>query len=324
MKLVINKIHIVPCGAIAFFVYAFFLPPSFLHIANAATESVIVLNTRTIPRSTQILDGFKSACGRGIRIKSYDMKGKVSVGERIIAKINKRYDSKPPKAIVTLGLPATQLAKKRFKNIPIFFSMINNPKDIGISVNTTVSGICSNVPAKALFEKLREICPGATSIGIIYNPAHTGGIIKEAEQAAHELGMKMVSAKVFSSRDVTGALQMILGKVQALLLVKDKTVINEDTVDYVLSTTLENKIPTIAYSDYLVKLGFLFAYTPDYFSIGRQVGEIICSNPIEKLDRVPSILFPEVLKFSINLNTAKQIGLTIPPDVMVSADDIYK
>lgn len=279
--------------------------------------------TRDIPRSKQILSGFKSVCGRSVKIKKYDMNGKLSVGEKIIKIIKKRIDTNPPRAIFTIGMPATKLAKERIKNIPIFFSMVNNPQDLGF-IGNTVSGICSDVPIQFLLDKLKAIDTKIKSIGIVYNPENTGEIIKEAEEAAKLMGLKMVEYKVFSEKDVTGALKEISEKGNALLLIRDKTVINKKTVDDVILSTLENKVSTVAYSEYLVKLGFLFSLTPDYFSLGKQIGNIICMNQTGKFKTLPSIIFPEVLKFSLNLKTAKQIGLAIPPDILATVDDIYK
>ncbi len=303
--------------------FFFFLLPLYFNVHAASSEEIIVLMTREIPRSKQILSGFKSVCRRSVKIKKYDMQGKLSTGEKIIKKIKKRIDTNHSRAILTIGMPATKLAKERIKNVPIFFIMVNNPRDLGYTGNT-VSGVCSNVPIQFLLDKLKAIDTSVKSIGIVYSPENTREIIKEAEEATKLMGLKLVEYKVFSKKNVIGALKEILEKTNALLLIRDNMVINKETVDYIISSSLENRIPTIAYSDYLVKLGFLFALTPDYFSLGKQMGNIICMNHTGKLITIPSTVIPEVLKFSLNLKTAKQIGLSIPPDILSTADDIYK
>lgn len=123
---------------------------------------------------------------------------------------------------------------------------------------------------------------------------------------------------------VRSAVRKIIEKVNALLLINDSTVVNKDTVEYIIKTTLENKIPTVAYNDYLVKVGCLFSLAPDYFSVGEQARNIVCKSREDRLRTQPSIIFPEVFKLSINLKTAKHIGINIPPKIIASADEIYK
>lgn len=288
----------------------------------AYSEDVIVIKTRSIPNSKLILDGFKSVCGNSISIKEYDMQGKLREGKRIIKIIKKSLKSSSPKIIFTIGAPATRLTQEAITEVPILFSMVGNPEKKGLFGNN-ISGISSDVPIKLQLDKLKTIIPGVESIGVIYNPKNTDNIIEEAKQAASDTGLKLIMYKVSSQKEVPRSVRSIIAEVSALLIITDSTVINKNSFKYIITITLENKIPTITYTDYLVKAGFLFSLTPDYLSIGKQAGNIVCKLQENELKTQLSIVSPENLHLSINLKTAKRIGLNISPDILNSAI-IYK
>ncbi len=321
MKLLFKRRNSVSLSTV--FIY-FTLPfiTLFLQVQAGYTEDVIVVKTRSVPGGEQILDGFKSVCDSGISIKEYDMKGRLNEGERIIKEIKESIKLNPPKVVLTIGAPATKLAQEAIKEIPILFSMVVNPHKKGFSGNN-ISGITSDVPIRLQLDKLKTIVPAVESIGIIYNPKNTNNIIEEAKQVTSDMGLKLVMYKVSSQKEVPRAIRDIIQEVNALLIITDSTVVNKHSFKYIITTTLENKIPTVTYTDYLVKAGFLFSLTPDYFSMGKQAGNIVCKFQKDKPKTQPLIESPQVLKLAINLKTAKRIGLSISPDVLNSAI-IYK
>jgi len=296
---------------------------SLLQITTVYSEEVIVFNTLDSHFGKPILDGFKSVCGSSISIKEYNMRGRSSEGKQIIKEIKKRININPPKVILTLGTPATKLAQEAITEIPILFSMVVNPEKYGIS-GKNIRGITSNVPIKSQLVKLKKIVSKLKRIGVLYNPRQSSNIIEEVKQATSDMGLELITLKVSSPKKVQSSVRKIIEKVNALLLINDSTVVNKDTVEYIIETTLENKIPTVVYNDYLVKDGCLFSLAPDYFSVGEQAGNIVCKSREDKLRTPPSIIFPEVFKLSINLKTAKHIGLNIPPNIIASAEEIYR
>jgi putative tryptophan/tyrosine transport system substrate-binding protein len=306
-------------------VFIYFILPFmtlFLQARMGSAQDVIVVKTQSVPDGEQILDGFKSVCDNSISIKEYNMRGRLDEGERIIKEIKENIKLNPPKVILTIGAPATRLAQEAIKEIHIFFSMVANPYKKGFSGNN-ISGITSDVPVKLQLEKLQTIVPAVESVGVIYNPRNSNNIIEEAEQVASDMGLKLVMYKVSSQKEVPHAIRNIIEEVSALLIITDSTVVNKNSFKYIITTTLENRIPTMTYTDYLVKAGFLFSLTPDYFSIGKQAGHIVCK-PGEDISKMqPIIESPEVLNLAINLKTAKRIGLNISPNILNSAI-IYK
>lgn len=301
---------------LSFAALLFYAPSSY-------SEEIIVFKTSSIPIIDQILDGFKKVCGNGINITEKDMKGDFSKGRKIMKKIKKSMKSNPPKVILTISDPATKIAQEAISEIPILFTMIINPAKKGF-VGDNISGISMDVPVSLQLKKLKTIIPTVKRIGIIYDPKNSDNIIKEAEQAASAMGLELVLQKVSSPKKVPSAVRSIIKKVDAIMLISDKTVVNRDSFKFIITTTLEEKVPTLVYSEFLVKAGLLLSLTPDYFSIGKQAGNIICRSGKISPKMNPSIISPEVLRLAINLKTAKRIGLNIPSDITKSADKVFK
>ena len=299
-----------------------FLAPSLL-LPAGYSQDIIVVKTLSLPDGEQILNGFKSICDNNLSIKEYDMKGKLNVGKSVIGKIKKSIRSKnPPKAILTIGGPATMLVQEAITEIPILFCMVTNPKKKGFSGNN-IRGITSDVPINVQIDKLKAIVPGVKSIGVIYNPKNTDNIIQEVEQVASEIGLNSILYEVSSQKEVPSAIRNVIKKVDALLIITDSTVVNKNSFEYIITTTLENKIPTISYTDYLVKAGLLASLTPDYFSIGEQAGNVVCKLQENESNTLTSIISPKKLNLAINLKTANRIGLKISPNILDSAK-VYK
>jgi len=321
MKILINRKNSISLTTVFIFFTLFLLTLSF-QLPAGYTEDIIVVKTRSIPSGEQILDGFKSICGSSISIKEYDMQGKLKKGKRIIKEIKESIKLKPPKMVLTIGGPATKLAQEALTEIPILFSMVVNPQKKGFSGNN-ISGITSDVPIKLQLEKLKAIVPGVKSIGVIYNPKNTDNIIQEVEQAASNMGFELVLYKVSSEKKVPLAIRNIIKEVNALLIITDRTVVNKNSFKYIVTTTLENKIPTMVYTDYLVKAGLLVSLTPDYFSIGEQAGNVVCNLQKSESNKQLSVISPQKINLTINLKTAKRLGLNISQNILASAK-IYK
>lgn len=321
MKILINRENSISLTTVFIYFTLFLLTLSF-QLPAGYTEDIIVVKTRSIPNGEQILEGFKNICDSSINIKEYDMQGKLKEGKRIIKRIKESIKLKQPKVVLTIGGPATKLIKESIKEIPVLFSMVVNPQKKGFTGNN-ISGITSDVPIKLQLEKLKEIVPGMKSIGVIYDPKNTDNIIEEAKLATHDVGLKFVVYKVSSQKEVPRALRSIIEEVNALLIITDSTVVSKNSFKYLITTTLENKIPTMVYTDYLVKAGFLVSLTPDYFSIGEQAGYVVCNLQESESNKQLSIISPQKTNLTINLKTAKRLGLNISQNILATAK-VYK
>ena len=148
-------------------------------------------------------------------------------------------------------------------------------------------------------------------MGVIYDPSKTGNIIAKAEKKVVDAGMNLVKYEIDSSKEVSEAIENIIGKIDALWLLPDSTVVTKKSFGFIKSTTLENKIPLLCTSDVFVKAGALAAVFSDYKCVGIQAAQL--SERILEPSSPDSlgIVNPDSFKLAINTDTAKKLGLNL-------------
>ncbi|MDX8400088.1 MAG: ABC transporter substrate binding protein, partial [Gallionellaceae bacterium] len=168
------------------------------------------------------------------------------------------------------------------------------------------------------------IMPKMNTIGMIYDPTRSQAMIQKAQLAARKLGLKLVTKSVPSQKAVPEAVRQLLGKIDALMIIPDRTVVTPESFKYFLLTTLENKIPFLSPSEIFVERGALASLTPDFTDIGKQSCELAKSLISGKLN--PSkigALPPKKVDLFINSKTANIIKLSIPAAILKSAKTVY-
>jgi putative ABC transport system substrate-binding protein len=119
------------------------------------------------------------------------------------------------------------------------------------------------------------------------------------------------------------ALRAIIPKIQALWLVPDSTVLTEDSLKFVMDTTLDSNVPVVGFSSELVRSGALVGLSVRYEDVGRQAGAL-ARKILSEQGRPVTITFPpERLRLALNLKTARFLGIVIPPEVVSHADEVY-
>ncbi len=201
------------------------------------------------------------------------------------------------------------------KNIPKKYDLVGN----------NIAGITLNIPVDAQFKAYKTLVPGLKTIGVIYDANNSGELIREANAVAKKLGVELVAVSVQSQKEVPEALRGMLGKVDAVWMVPDETVVTTDSFKYFLLTTLENGVPFFAASDIFVEAGALAALTPDYTDVGRQGCQLAMGFTDGQVTLAEAgARPPRKVNLSLNLKTARKIGLAIPTSVIESAKLVYR
>lgn len=287
--------------------------PSLLY----ATEIAIV-RSRDLPAFDQVLESFDRACD--IRTENYNLDGKEDRADDIVAAIRKS------DATLTLavGLLAANELRARMPDMPMLYCMVSNPHRYGLTGKNVV-GISLDVPGARQFELYRTVVPGLRRVGVIFDPEKSGALVEEAAAAAEALGITLVSTPVSSHKRVPGAFRGMLGRIDALWMVPDDTVITMDSFRFLLVTSLENKLPLMAVTDIFVKFGALATIVPDPSEVGRQICEIVRGIERGDLDIADvDVLPPAQAHLVLNSKTAKKIGLEVSKEVLDAASKVYE
>jgi|GEM_PF-644437 len=241
-----------------------------------------------------------------IPVEEFDMKGDKDRGQKIFEILN----SKRPSAIITIGPEASLLAKKLVKDIPVIFCMVPDHSKYGLSGNN-ITGVSLLLPLKTQLTILKSIAPNIRNVGVIYNPKLSKNTFNDLNKKAVELGLVLVPVLVDEVEEVVSSIQAFQGKVDAIFLFPDPTVVSSvDVVKEIIKFAFEKKISLFGIGEEMVKEGALISINPEYTAIGQQVARI--AQDIIKQNLKPGLIpvaDPESVSIALNITTAKRIGV---------------
>jgi putative ABC transport system substrate-binding protein len=174
-------------------------------------------------------------------------------------------------------------------------------------------------------ELLKETMPKLSRLGTIWNTANPGNtpLLRDTEVAARQLGLELQSVGIRSADDLEGAFAtMVKSKAGALNVLSDSFMANNRTL--ITGLALKNRLPSMYPNDVYAQAGGLMAYGPSLVYSFRRAAYYV--DKILKGAKPADLPVEQPQKFElvINLKTAKQIGLTIPPNVLARADKVIK
>jgi putative ABC transport system substrate-binding protein len=284
--------------------------------AGAYNPVILVIKSKEIPQYTTALVGFTKALkSKNIipRIIEYDL-----VNAETIGGILKTVRKEKPELVFTLGTIATCFAKNEIKDRPIIFAMVLDPASSNLSAsNGNIAGVALDIPVRIQFAHLEALSPPPRRIGVLYNPAETGGVITEAVEVARDLQVELIAKPVYNGSEVPAALEdLSRNGIDCLWSVSDSTVFNSfRSVQYIILYALHRRIPFMGISSSFVRSGALLALSCDPEDNGAQAGElaarVLCGENVAKL----GIEIPRKPFFSFNRPVAQQIGVSLSPDI---------
>jgi putative ABC transport system substrate-binding protein len=234
--------------------------------------------------------------------------------------------------IVTAGTPASLAVKKATTTTPLVMIAVGDPVGTGLVASlahpggniTGLTSIASDLEGKRL-ELLREVVPKVSHIAVIWNPISPFQIISEKEMldAARALQIKVLSLGVKGEDDLPNAFAAIVKeRPGALFVLADRLFLHYRT--RLMEIALKHRLPGVHAYVELVEAGGLMSYGPNYAEMHRRAAYFVdkilrgtkpADLPVEQ---------PKKFELVINLKTAKQIGITIPANVLARADRVIK
>src|SRR5262249_53727361 len=174
-------------------------------------------------------------------------------------------------------------------------------------------------------ELLKEVQPNVTRVGVLRNPANPAQepIWKEIQAAAQQLRLQLQSLEVRSSNDLDSAFEAALRERSQALITSPEPLINAH-MKRIVDFATKNRLPAMYAGPEAVDAGGLMSYAPHYADHYRRAATYV--DKILKGAKPADLPVEQPIKFEfiISLNAAKQIGLTIPPNVLARADKVIK
>ena len=229
--------------------------------------------------------------------------------------------------------PTIPIAKQATKTIPIVMVINQDPVATGLVDNlarpggniTGISRLTRELSGKRL-ELLTEVLPGIARVGILWDVTAEGPNIsfKEYQAAARALKIQLQSLEVRGpDPDLAGAFQStVKGRASALITIGN-ALLNRRRKQ-IANLAIKHRLPSMYESSQWIESGGLISYSSNNAESYKRAAWMV--DKILKGTKAADIPVEQPTKFEliINLKAAKQIGLTIPPNVLVRADRVIK
>jgi putative ABC transport system substrate-binding protein len=234
--------------------------------------------------------------------------------------------------LVTPGTPAAIAAKNATRTIPIVFFRVSDPVPLGLvdslsrpGGNVTGFTEISEVLAGKRLELLKETVPKLSRVAVLWNPQNPGNAQqwKESQLPARELGLQLHSMEVSSADKYEGAFkEAVKARSGALAVAQDA--LAGSNLKLIADLAIKHRLPASYPRGEFVDNGGLMSYGPDPDESFKRVASMI--DKIFKGAKPADLPVEQPTKFElvINLKTAKQIGLTIPPEVLARANRLIR
>lgn len=278
----------------------------------SADPAIAVLKSNEISAYNDSFEGLRDVLG-DVEVHEYVLEGEKGKGEGVVEEMLQVQ----PKVVVSIGAKAGELCAKKIDTVPHVFTMVIDPENHGLMKKNT-TGVLMEVSPESQFALVRSVFPSIKKVGVIFDPAKTGKLIQDGRKGAGKSGFTLVAREIHSRGEVAGSVNTILDKIEAFWLVPDTTVASDESVEYLVTRTLEKKIPLIVFSEEYVKAGAFMAIFLDYIEIGREAGKLV-KRIIkgEKPENIPPVR--PMGDAAFNLSAAKTLGLIIPDAVQKRA-----
>ena len=238
-----------------------------------------------------------------------------------------------PDLVIAAGPQAAVALKSATATIPIVFVAVADPVGLGLVQSLSrpggnITGLATLVPGDFIakrIEILRELVPGASKIALLVNPGnpmHRLILAEEIPRTARNLGVALPIVEATTAEELDTAFASAAAQhADAIIVFGDALTIRQ--APRVVALAAKHHLPAI----YLFRQfanGGLIVYGPDIPDLFRRAGGYV--DKILKGTKPSDLPVEQPTKFElvINMKTAKALGLTVPPSLLVRADEVIE
>jgi putative tryptophan/tyrosine transport system substrate-binding protein len=304
--------------------------------ARAATGDVGFLGTASAGPFAHLVAGLRRGLqetgfveGRNVAIEYRWAEGQYERVPALAADLVRRQVA----VIVTVGGETSAAAAMvATATIPIVFNVGTDPVKLGLVTSLARPGGNAtgvNIFTTELVEKrlglLHDLVPAATTVAVLSNPNFAAAVanVRESEAAARAIGKEVVIFNASSDAEIeTAFVNIVQARSGALLVLADPFFNSRRGL--IVALTARHAIPAIYEWREFAEAGGLISYGTSLVEAYRQLG--IYAGRILKGEKPADLPIVQLSKFEliINLNTARALGLAIPPGVLAIADEVIE
>jgi len=231
--------------------------------------------------------------------------------------------------IVPISTPSAQAAVAATKDIPIVFTAVTDPLAAQLVPSLAkpggnVTGISDMSPMADHVALIKEITPNVKTLGVLFNPgeANSVSLVNRLKEVAAPAGIAIVEAAATKSADVQAAARGLVGKVDAMYVPTDNTVVS--ALEAAIAVAEENKIPFYAGDTDSVKRGALASIGFNYYDVGVETGKVVARILKGEKPGDIDVTFASGSDLYVNKAAAAKMGVTIPDAVIARANTVIE
>ena len=236
-------------------------------------------------------------------------------------------------AIVATGdVVSARAAKEASASIPVVFTIGGDPVRFGLveSFNRPgghVTGImfAPNLLGAKRAQLLRDLVPTVTRIALLMNPdnANAANERSEMQDGAAKLGLQTVPVNARNAAEIDAAFsELVRAKADSLIAATDPVIL--DRREQIATLAARHALPSVSFTRQFAVAGGLMSYGPNigwmYRQAGGYIGQILKGAKPAEMPVMQSTHF----EFVLNLNTARRLGLKVPPTFLAAVDEVIQ
>jgi len=215
--------------------------------------------------------------------------------------------------------------------IPIVFPLAPDPVGGGLVAslarpggNITGLSIQATDLASKRLELLREVVPSLRRLAIMFDAGYSQAVLEvgEVQALARKLGLEAAPLGIRRAEDIAPAFEALKGTADALYVVLNALINANQT--RIIALSMGARLPTMFGAREYVQVGALMSYGPDFPELFRHAADIVAKILHGAKPADIPVEQPTKFELVLNLNTAKAIRLTIPPNLLAIADEVIE
>ncbi|MCW2236320.1 ABC transporter substrate-binding protein [Azospirillum canadense] len=299
-------------------------------VAQAQTKTVAITAIVEHPALDATRDGVVDALkaagftpGQNLKVDYQSAQGNPATA----AQIARQFVGARPDVIVPISTPSAQAVAASTRDIPVVFTAVTDPVGAQLVKSMdkpggNITGVSDMAPVGEHVALIREIVPSVKRVGVLYNPGEPNSVslVKALKEEAAKAGLIVTEATATKSADAQQAARSLVGKVDAVYIPLDNTVVS--ALESVIAVGQQAKLPIFSADTDSVARGTVASIGFDYRQVGRQTGEVVARVlKGEKPGDIPAIHAKGTDLF-VNPKSAAAMGVTIPAAVTQRATKV--
>jgi len=235
--------------------------------------------------------------------------------------------------IVVVGGTGTKAAKEVTRTVPIVMSLVVDPVGSGLipslahpGGNVTGTSIMAPDLVGKQLELLMEVVPKISRVAVLWNPDNPGGVpqLRQTEAAARALGVRLQTLEARGPHELDSAFAAMTRERAGALVILNDAILGVNLSKQIAELAAKSRLPAVHGEPEYAQAGGLMVYGANRLDLERRAATFV--DKILKGAKPADLPIEQPTKFElvINLKTAKALGLTIPPSLLLQADHVIE